>query len=264
MNTSTILGIILGVTLLTAAIMLQADINFFINLPGIIIVLGGTAAATFISFPLPTVIRGFKVFFIVFKKEPPRLEDHIEQVASLSAKARGDILALEEVVGNVKHPFLRDALEMLIDGYPAEEIREILNERVVYQNIREQEEADIFKNMAKFAPAFGMLGTLIGLIDLLSNMNTGSMDAIGGGMAVALVTTFYGVLLANLLFKPIAVKLEKRKEERALLARMLTASITMIREGWQPFKILDYLNSFVPPAKRKMLERKMSASAGTQ
>lgn len=251
MNKSTIIGIILGILLLTAAIADQTGgSKFFINIPGIFIVLGGTAAATFISFPMTTVLQVFKSFTIVFRREPPKLESYIDPIVDLASKARGGFLALEKEKSRIRDLFLRDAIEMLVDGYPAEEIRNILEQRIFYRNAREKAEADVFRVMAKFAPAFGMIGTLIGLIMLLANMNVGSLDRIGGNMAVALVTTFYGLLLANLVFKPISVKLERRAEERTLLMKMLTDSMTMIRDGWPTYRIQDYLNSYIPPGKR--------------
>jgi len=251
MNKSTVIGIILGVLLLTLAIAGQTGgSSFFVNVSGILIVAGGTAAATFISFPMRIVLQVFRSFGIVFMREPPKLENYIDTIIDLASKARGGLLGLEKEKSHIQDLFLRDAVEMLADGYSTEEIREILEQRIVYRNAREETEADIFRTMARFAPAFGMIGTLIGLIVLLSNMNAGSLDRIGGNMAVALVTTFYGLLLANLVFKPISVKLERRTEERTLLMRMLTDSVTMIREGWPRYKIQDYLNSYIPPARR--------------
>jgi len=109
--------------------------------------------------------------------------------------------------------------------------------------------------MSKYAPAFGMIGTLIGLIVLLSNMTLESMDNIGSGMAVALITTFYGIVLANLIFKPIAVKLYTRTEEEILLMEMIIESVKMISEGWHPAKVQDYMNSFIKPGKRVVPNR---------
>ena len=109
--------------------------------------------------------------------------------------------------------------------------------------------------MSKYAPAFGMIGTLIGLIILLSNMTLESMDNIGSGMSVALITTFYGVLLANLIFKPIGVKLSTRTEEEILMMEMIIDSVKMISEGWHPAKVQDYMNSFIRPSKRVLPDR---------
>lgn len=116
----------------------------------------------------------------------------------------------------------------MADGYSLHEINDILKERVYFRAEREIKEADILKAMSKYAPAFGMIGTLIGLIILLSNTTLKSMDNIGSGMSVALITTFYGVLLSNLIFKPIAVKLSTRTEEEVIMMGMIIDSVKMI------------------------------------
>ena len=257
MNKSTLLGIILGIGLVAGAIYLETDDwLIFYNLAGILIVVGGTAAASFLSYPFSDVVGVFRSFFVVLRKEPPRVEDFIKQIMDLVLKARtGGRLALEKEVGGIKNLFLADGIQMLADGYSFREIDEILNERVAFRAEREKKEADILTTMSKYAPAFGMIGTLIGLIVLLSNMTLESMDNIGSGMAVALITTFYGIVLANLIFKPIATKLYTRTEEEVLLMEMIIDSVKMISEGWHPAKVQDYMNSFIKPGKRVVPNR---------
>ena len=252
MNKSTLLGIVLGIGLVAGAIYLETDDwRIFYNLAGILIVVGGTAAASFLSYPFSDVMGVFRSFYVVLRKEPPRVEDYSQQIMNLVIKARkGGKLALEKEVGGIKNLFLADGIQMLADGYSMREIDEILKERVYFRAERERKEADILTTMSKYSPAFGMIGTLIGLIILLSNMTIESMDNIGSGMSVALITTFYGVILANLIFKPIAVKLYTRTEEEVLLMEMIIDSIKMISEGWHPAKVQDYMNSFIKPAKR--------------
>ena len=184
------------------------------------------------------------------------MKDYIQQIMDLVLKARkGGRLALEKEVSGIKNFFLADGIQMMADGYSMREIDEILKERVNFKAERERKEADILTTMSKYAPAFGMIGTLIGLIVLLSNMTLESMDNIGSGMAVALITTFYGIILANLIFKPIAVKLYTRTEEEVLLMEMIIDSIKMINEGWHPAKVQDYMNSFIKPSKRVIPNR---------
>lgn len=257
MNKSTLLGIVLGIGLVAGAIYLETDEwLIFYNLAGILIVVGGTAAASFLSYPFGDVMGVFRSFFVVLRKEPPRVEDYIQQIMDLVLKARkGGRLALEKEVSGIKNFFLADGIQMMADGYSMREIDEILKERVNFKAERERKEADILTTMSKYAPAFGMIGTLIGLIVLLSNMTLESMDNIGSGMAVALITTFYGIILANLIFKPIAVKLYTRTEEEVLLMEMIIDSIKMINEGWHPAKVQDYMNSFIKPSKRVIPNR---------
>ena len=213
-------------------------------------------ARSFLSYPFSDVMGVFRSFYVVLRKEPPRVEDYSQQIMNLVIKARkGGKLALEKEVGGIKHLFLADGIQMLADGYSMREIDEILKERVYFRAERERKEADILTTMSKYSPAFGMIGTLIGLIILLSNMTIESMDNIGSGMSVALITTFYGVILANLIFKPIAVKLYTRTEEEVLLMEMIIDSIKMISEGWHPAKVQDYMNSFIKPGKRVVPNR---------
>ena len=257
MNKSTLLGIFLGIGLVAGAIYLETDdwIVFY-NLAGILIVVGGTAAASFLSYPFSDVMGVFRSFYVVLRKEPPRVEEYIQQVMDLVIKARkGGRLALEKEVSGIKNFFLADAIQMLADGYSLREINEILRERVYFKAERERKEADILTTMSKYSPAFGMIGTLIGLIVLLSNMTLESMDNIGSGMSVALITTFYGIVLANLILKPIAVKLYTRTEEEVLMMEMIIDSVKMINEGWHPAKVQDYMNSFINPAKRVIPNR---------
>ncbi|HKJ68288.1 MAG TPA: MotA/TolQ/ExbB proton channel family protein [bacterium] len=258
MNIATIIGILLGVGLTSGAIYHEAGtFVYFINISGLVIVFGGTAASTLVSYPINDVFNVIRVGFIVLKKEPAKLHDYLGQILHLVRIARKKgTLFLEQELANISNLFLRDAVQMLVDGYSVEEITEILDERILYKQERELMEAEIFQTMGKFSPAFGMIGTLIGLILLLVNMNAAGMDAIGPGMAVALITTFYGVIFANLIFKPFAVKLQRRTREQTIMMRMVKESILMIAEQWHPTKVEDYLNSFLKPGERQIPDRK--------
>lgn len=254
MNVTTVLGIIFSFALLGWAIVTGAGTtDIFINIPGMAIVLGGTLGATLIGYPVKDVVRVLWVFFIVFRREEPRLEQYLRLIVSFATRARSGMLNLEVELKRIKNPFLRDGIKMLVDGYSAEEIREMLDSRTHYRQVREFSEAQIFRTMASFAPAFGMVGTLIGLIAMLLNMSPESLDQMGPKMALALVTTFYGLILANLIFKPIAQKLERKTEEAVLLLNMITDSVIMIQKQWHPRKVEDYLDAYVPPHVRKSL-----------
>lgn len=258
MNIATIIGILMGVGLVSGAIYHEAGtFVYFINIASLMIVIGGTAASTLVSFAINDVFNVFKVGIVVLKKEPAKLQDYLGQVLELVRVARRNgTLYLEREIPRIQNYFLKDAVQMLVDGYTVEEITEILDERILYKQEREFSEAEIFRTMAKFSPAFGMIGTLIGLILLLSNMSSTGMDMLGPGMAVALVTTFYGVIFANLIFKPFAVKLERRTKEQTIMMRMVKESILMIAQQWHPTKVQDYLNSFLKPGERKVPDRR--------
>ncbi len=257
MNITTIIGILLGVGLVSGAIFYEAGtFAYFINLSGLVIVMGGTTAATLVSYPVKDVIAVFRIGFIVLKREPPVLQDYLGQILHLVNIARKDgVLRLEDSLPEDSNSFLQDAVQMLVDGYSVEEISDILDERILYKQEREFGEAEVFRTMAKYAPAFGMVGTLIGLILLLVNMNSSGLDSLGAGMAVALVTTFYGLVFSNLIFKPFAVKLERRTREQTIMMRMVKESMIMIAERWHPIKVEDYLNSFLKPGERNIPDR---------
>ena len=257
MNVTTVLGLLISLTLLCAAIVIGAGTtDIFLNLPGAMIVIGGTFGATLISYPLKDVIRVVWVFMVVFRREEPRLDQYLRLIVNFSIRARSGMLNLEAELPRIKNPFLKDGIQMLVDGYAPEEIREMLDSRTHYRETRELSEAQIFRTMATFSPAFGMVGTLIGLIAMLLNLSPENLGNIGPKMALALVTTFYGIILANLILKPIALKLERKTEEAVLLQNMITDSVIMIQKEWHPQKVEDYLNAYVPPGSRtRMVKR---------
>ncbi len=257
MNIATFIGIVLGLLLVFGTIYTEAGtLDYFINYSGLAIVLGGTLAATLVSYPIKDVFSVFKNLFLVLKREPPRLQIFIKQVLYLVKMSKAEPAKdLEKEIPYIGNLFLKDAVQMLADGYAVNEISDILEERINYKQESEFAESEIFRTMAKFSPAFGMVGTLIGLILLLVNLSAVGLDNLGTGMALALVTTFYGVLLANLVFKPFAIKLERRTKEQILMMNMIKESIIMIAEKWTPSMVEDYLYSFVKPAERQFLRR---------
>jgi len=258
MNIATVVGIVVGLGLIIGGILIEGtSISFFFNPAGLMIVVGGTLAATLVSVPLGEFRRIIHALTVVMKKEPPNHEQYINFVVTLCKKAKQEgTLALEKDLTKITNLFLKDAVEMLVDGYKVEEIQEILGERITNKIDNEKAEIDLLNNMAKFAPAFGLVGTLIGLIALLANLDTGSMDSIGPSMAVALSTTFYGVIFSNLFFKPMAIKMGKRMRGEIKLMHMVHESIVMIAQEWHPAKVQDYLNSYIRPGVRATPNRR--------
>ncbi len=261
MSFTTVLGIIFGVALLFLAIAfgisgqeiwrIEEPWGIFVNLPGLFIVIGGTIAATFISYPTTQIARVFHSLNVVFKRESSSPRGYIKEITRLAALARNNTLILEKEAPHVHNNFLRDGIQMLADNFKPEEITDIMQQRIEFRTRKELEEAHVFKTMARFSPSFGMIGTLIGLIGMLANMGADeTLGRIGGDMAVALVTTFYGLILANLFFVPFANKLENRTRDETETMRMIQESIRMISESWHHRKVEDYLNSFVRPAER--------------
>jgi len=247
MNPSTLIGIAAGMLMLAAAVAFSpTDPWVYVNLPGLAIVLGGTLAATFISYPLREVRRIFSLVREVFRSERVYGQRDIDELVQVSQLwARNDIRKVEAELAGVANPFLRTGVQLLIDHVPEDHIIELLQWRIARLRAREHAEAQLFRVMAGFAPAFGMLGTLVGLITLLTVLGEGDMGLIGQQMAVGLMTTFYGILLANLVFKPVAVKLERRTEQRVIVMNMVLQGISMMCEQRSPALLKETLQSFM-------------------
>lgn len=247
MNPSTLIGMVAGIAMLAIVLVFAAEEpTAFLNLPGLAIVLGGTLAATFISYPLSEVVRVFGLFRTVLRNERLYTQRDIEELIQISRLwMQGDVRAVEQAIKRVNNPFLRTGVQLVIDLTPEEDILDLLQWRISRLRAREHAEAQLFRVMAAFAPAFGMIGTLVGLINLMFVLEDGDLAVIGPHMAVALMTTFYGILLANLVFKPVAVKLERRTEQRVVLMNMILQGISMMCEKRSPALMRETLKSFM-------------------
>ncbi|SMF25212.1 motility protein A [Desulfovibrio gilichinskyi] len=250
MNIATIFGIIFGIAILAVATYTSTDsVGVFINIPGIAIVGGGTIAATFICYPLREVMRVLKVFMMAMGADELPLENYINVIVNLSKQvaAKGEE-NLEGSLKSIENEFLREGLQMLVDGYSKEEIKEILDNRIQQYNEQEHCAAGIYRTMATLSPAFGIIGTLIGLIAMMQGMG-GNVGSIGPAMATALTTTLYGALFANMLFTPIAIKVENRIDEITLLMRVIRDGILFIKDKTPSAIVMDKLKGYLPPRK---------------
>ncbi|MBZ9556534.1 MULTISPECIES: MotA/TolQ/ExbB proton channel family protein [Modicisalibacter] len=247
MNASTLIGMVASCLLLACVLLFTAESpDSFINLPGLAIVLTGTLAATFISYPLREVVRVVRLVGLVFRREDTYVRDDIQELVDMARLwFKGDVRAVERALETTRNPFLRTGIQLVIANTKEQEIIDLLRWRIARLKAREHAEAQIFRTMAAYAPAFGMLGTLVGLVNMLEVMDGGSLAQVGPRMAVALLTTFYGILLANLVFKPIAVKLERRTEERLIAMNMVLEGISLICRRRLPSFIEETLNSFM-------------------
>lgn len=247
MNPSTLIGMAAGIAMLAIVLVFAAEEpSAFVNLPGLAIVLGGTLAATFISYPLREVLRVFGLIKTVLRNERLYTQRDMEELIQISRLwMQGDVRAVEQALKRVTNPFLRTGVQLVIDLTPEEDILDLLQWRISRLRAREHAEAQLFRVMASFAPAFGMIGTLVGLINLMYILEGGDLEVIGRHMAVALMTTFYGILLANLVFKPVAVKLERRTEQRIVLMNMVLQGISMMCEKRSPALMRETLKSFM-------------------
>lgn len=260
MDLATVVGLVSGVLLIVSAILMGGSPLSFVNIPSVLIVVGGVAAATLIMFPLRTVIGSIQVAIKAFREDTWNLDAMIDQMVSLSRLARTNgILALEDAEKEVTNPFLKKGIQLAVDGNEEELIRFIMATDVSFTRERHAVGQKVFKQMGTMGPAFGMIGTLIGLVQMLRTLDDPS--TIGPSMAVALLTTLYGALIANLVCLPIANKLEFRSKEEALAKQVVTEGIISIMQGANPKVLKDKLEAFVPPAMRKD-QRDSAAASG--
>jgi len=249
MDVATLIGLVAGVSLIGWAIISKTPLSTFIDPPSIAIVLGGCTAACLICFPLGQLIGVVKVVkhaFLTKARDAHTLIGHLVKFAEVAR--RDGILSLENMVSEVDDDFVVRGIQMAVDGTDPELIEQIMTSELEALAERHERGKALFEAIGKYAPAFGMIGTLIGLVIMLKNMNDPS--AIGPGMAVALLTTLYGALLANLIALPIADKLAVRSQEEILLKTIIIRGVMSIQSGDNPRIVEQKLKTFLPPAER--------------
>jgi chemotaxis protein MotA len=250
---STILGIVLGFGFVFLAIFLGGSMNGFINGPSIMITVGGTFSALLITYPLSNVKKVGQVVKNAFFEHSFAPNELIQRMVAFSHKARREgLLALEKECEEIDDDFLRNGIELVVDGTEPDLIQSILGTELTNIENRHALGAQLFSSMAEYAPAFGMIGTLVGLVQMLRAMDDPS--AIGPGMAVALLTTLYGSIMANLIFNPIAGKLTNKSSEEALLKQLAITGILSIQSGDNPRVLEQKLMSYLAPNLRESEE----------
>lgn len=250
MDIGTIVGILAGSGLIVTAIIMGGGAATFINLPSFMITVGGMICATFINFPLPKLLLTGKVIRNVIMHKLPSPDDVIARIVSFIRIAHKDgLLVLDQHLDKIEYFFFRKGVRLAIDGVPGEVIADILNKELVISMERHKVGHKILTAMGTFAPAFGMIGTLIGLIQMLRTLEDPSQ--IGAGMSVALLTTFYGALLANLIFLPMAGKLKERTEEEKLLRMLIIEGVQAIQSDESARIIEERLLIFLNPVDRQ-------------
>ena len=250
MDLASFVGILSGVGLIIGAIIIGGDMHNFINNPGIMIVLGGTTATTLLTFQFGDVINAFRAAYFVFteeKDEPNQMVATMIKLCHISR--RQGILELGEI--KTKSRFLKKACDLIADGSSEEIIRSALRTEIDSLKIRHLIVQDVFRKMGTYAPAFGMLGTLIGLIQMLSKMQNPA--TIGPAMAVALLTTFYGSLLSTMFFLPIAGKLKARTHLEIINLEIMFEGAISILEVNNPLILYEKISSYIPARHRKPL-----------
>ncbi|SDB54083.1 chemotaxis protein MotA [Desulfonatronum thiosulfatophilum] len=253
MDLATIIGVVLSFGLVVSAIMMGSSLFVFVSIPSALIVLGGTLGATLIHYPLSNILGVLGVVKNAFFTKLANPSDTIAQFLEYAGRARKEgILSLEPLLKEIDDDYLRKAMQLTVDGVEPQVIQEIMQTEVAYLQERHETGADIFAAMGMYAPALGMIGTVIGLVQMLQSMDDPA--AIGPAMAVALITTFYGAVLANLVFNPLSGKLKTRSKEEVLLRELTLEGILSISRGENPRIIEEKLNGFLPPKMRTKME----------
>lgn len=252
MDLATLIGVIGAFAAIIVSILMGGEISMFVNPPGLMIVIGGTAFVTLMKFPLGHTFGAFGIALKAFIYKSQKPADIIEQNIELANIARKEgLLGLEKV--DVENEFLRHGIQLVVDGNEPEFVHKILTTDINLTIQRNETGLNIFKAIGDVAPAMGMIGTLIGLVQMMSNMD--DPKTIGPAMAVALLTTFYGAVIANAIALPIADKLDHRNNEEKLKKSMILEGISAIQEGLNPRMIEGLLNTYLTDKDRKAADK---------
>lgn len=254
MDITSIVGFLLAWALILGSIMIgTAPFTAFIDIPSVLVVCGGAGAAVLMAFPLKSVLALPMIMKKAFMNKQADLIEIINQLVSLAEVARRDgLLALESKMADVGNPVIKAGLQMAIDGNDADTIESVMRTEMESTSRRHREGKSILDQAARFAPAYGMIGTLLGLIMMLSDMSDPS--GIGAGMAVALITTLYGAIAANVVFQPFAEKLGLLSKGEMNSMELIVRGVLAIQSGESPRALEQRLVTYLHPKKRPVKE----------
>lgn len=247
LNRSALTGLVGGVVLvLGMMLVVPAHIGAFFDIPGLIVVLGGTLAATCVSRPLSEVWRVLRSIPALMREAQPQIDADIRQLLRIAEWCRhGNYRAAERELPGLSNDFLRKGMRLVVDGTAREEVARLLQWRIAGHRAHDQSDAQILRTMAAFAPAFGMLGTLFGLVHMLYGIGDSGLQEIGGSMAFALITTLYGIVIANMFCKPLAMKMERNAHQRQVLLNMLLEGVLLVHDKRHPTIIRETLDAYL-------------------
>nr|WP_314462316.1 MotA/TolQ/ExbB proton channel family protein [uncultured Clostridium sp.] len=266
MDISLIVGWIMGVILIVYGITFE-KIGNFIDIPSVIIVVGGTIAALIASYPFKTLAQIPKHVGIMLNPKRYDAEKVIDTMVDMAKTARKKgLLVLEEQANGIKDPFLKQSIMLIVDAMDADKIREMLESEVSAMSERHDQDVSMYEKGTSVAPAFGMIGTLVGLVNMLKSMNmeAGGSNSLGTDMSVALITTFYGCVLAHLLFGPMAKKLRIRNDEELLYKQIIIEGVLSIQAGDNPKYLEEKLLSYLSQAQQNKIAKKKSGGGATE
>lgn len=251
MDLATFIGLISGIIIIVGAILIESSVLDFLNIPGLVIVVVGSVAVTLIKFRMTTVAESFKLAFsTVFLERTENPIMLIQLVRELSGVVRKEgILGLEN--SEINNPFLAKGVALCIDGHPTEFIEELLIQELEQSLERYETAEKVFRGLAETAPGLGMLGTLVGLVQMLNNMSDPA--SVGPAMAVALLTTFYGAFIAQMIAIPLADKLNLKALDEHRNMSLIITSVQNILKGQNPRVITEVLATYLPPKQREII-----------
>ena len=260
MDLATILGLIIGTGLVLASMFIEASAGGismlkFWSASSMMIVLGGTVAATAVAFRLNEVTRVLGIIKFAFTKPKFQTHELVQALIDLAEVNRKGPSELEKEIPNIKYAFIQDGVSFVTQGMKLEDLREILEQREAFRYKRELHESELMKTMGTYSPAFGMVGTLIGLVFMLFGMGSsdsgdGGIGNIGPAMGVALITTFYGTILANLVFNPFSEKIKSRNKENVQAYQLMIEGICLLHQKKHPLDVKDKLTAYIPTELR--------------
>jgi chemotaxis protein MotA len=252
MSFTNIVGLLSALFIFVYTILNQNDAMIYVNIPSFIMVIGGTMAAGMICLSFEKILKLFKAYFNALRRNKEAYSAVIKEIMDIADKSRLNSTYIKTAKESTKFMFLSEGLQLIIDGFTEKDIFEFMSRRIDTTYRRHSADADNFKLLARFAPAFGMIGTLVGLVALLRNLGSddGGQNTIGANMAIALITTFYGSLFANIVLTPIGENLLIRSKDERLLREIIMEGIILIKQKHNPFYIQEMLNSLLLPSER--------------
>lgn len=250
MDFATLLGLAVSFVLVGEAVAQGGDLSIFVNGPALLIVLGGTLGATLTNYPLNVLLKTGAIIRKTLINRVPATPEVVAQFMDFAYQARREgILALEKFIPQIDDPFLKKGLLLTVDGLEPDSIKMVLETEIDNTHARHSTSVDLLNSMASYAPAMGMIGTVIGLVQMLRTMSDPSN--IGPSMAVALITTFYGAILSNLIFLPLCGKLKHNSSEEIRVMEMKLAGLLCLAKGENPRILREVLEGFQSQKERQ-------------
>ena len=250
LDNGAVLGSVIGTVLIIIAILMGGDWKIFLNFHSALVVFGGTIATTFIAFPSRAILEVMRVIINAYLPNVLKPEDYVEEIMALAQRYRsGGMKRLESEEKLLTTRFLRNGIGMIVDGYNSREIQEVMEREITALGSRHNEGQQILRFMAVQAPVFGMVGTVMGLIQMLGQLS--DPTKIGPNMSLALTATFYGLILNNFVVTPVVAKLGHRTESEKTLMKAIRVGVIGIHDRLNPQKIQRNMNSVLPPIHQK-------------